>query len=73
MLFNHAMSILFLTSMTTKCRKPPAQVTPLGTLRSGRELLMSKATDADVTVAGIALAMAVSQAAAFLDVADVDV
>lgn len=34
------------------------QVTPLGTLRSGRELLMSKATDADVTVAGIALAMA---------------
>jgi len=34
------------------------EVTPLGALRSGRELLMSKATDADVTVAGLALAMA---------------
>lgn len=43
-----------------------SQVTPLGTLRSGRELLMSKATDADVTVAGIALAMAVSWPEGFL-------
>lgn len=37
------------------------QVTVLGSLRSGRELLMSKAEDAEVTVAGIALAMAVPQ------------
>ena len=45
---------------TCRKQKQKPQVTPLGTLRSGRELLMSEATDADVTVAGIALAMAVS-------------
>lgn len=44
--------------MNTSDKPKSSQVTPLGALRSGRELLMSKATDADVTVAGLALAMA---------------
>ena len=35
-----------------------SEVKALGVLRSGRELLMSKAPDTEVTVAGLALAMA---------------
>lgn len=35
-----------------------SEVKGLGVLRSGRELLMSKAPDTEVTVAGLALAMA---------------